>query len=130
MENGIPRPESNPADLAPTQQVHLQWPKWGQYFETGGANGEAVDMEWGKRLMALLKRWEESADKAEQGRIWQEMLAINVDQVTSIGIVQGVLQPVVVNQRLKNVPKKGIYNWDPGAFFGIYRPDSFWLAQQ
>jgi peptide/nickel transport system substrate-binding protein len=58
------------------------------------------------------------------------MLAINVDQVTSIGIVQGVLQPVVVNQRLKNVPKKGIYNWDPGAFFGIYRPDSFWLAQQ
>jgi peptide/nickel transport system substrate-binding protein len=130
MENGIPQPESNPSDLAPTQQVHLQWPKWGQYFETGGANGEAVDMEWGKRLMALLKQWEESADKAEQGRIWQEMLAINVDQVTSIGIVQGVLQPVVVNQRLKNVPKKGIYNWDPGAFFGIYRPDSFWLAQQ
>jgi peptide/nickel transport system substrate-binding protein len=25
------------------------------------------------------------------------------------------------------VPDKGIYNWDPGAFFGIYRPDHFWL---
>ena len=25
-------------------------------------------------------------------------------------------------------PQKGIYNWDPGAFFGMYRPDSFFLA--
>jgi len=25
------------------------------------------------------------------------------------------------------VPEKGIYNWDPGAFFGVYRPDTFWL---
>jgi peptide/nickel transport system substrate-binding protein len=25
------------------------------------------------------------------------------------------------------VPKEGIYNWDPGAHFGIYRPDTFWL---
>ncbi|MEO8558259.1 MAG: ABC transporter substrate-binding protein [Rhodospirillales bacterium] len=130
LENGIPRPESNPSDLAPVNQVHLQWPKWGQYFETGGASGEPVDMAWAKRLMVLLKQWEESADSAEQTRIWHEMLEINVDQMTSIGIVQGVLQPVVVNSKLKNVPQKGVYNWDPGAFFGIYRPDSFWLAQQ
>ncbi len=130
LENGIPQPESNPADLAPTSQVHLQWPRWGQYFETGGQAGEPVDMDWAKRLMALLKQWEESADRGEQARIWQEMLQINVDEVTSIGTVQGVLQPVVVNRRLKNVPKKGVYNWDPGAFFGIYRPDTFWLAAQ
>ena len=48
--------------------------------------------------------------------------------VTTIGIISGVPQPVVVNDRLKNVPETGIYNWDPGAFFGMYRPDSFWLA--
>jgi len=107
LENGIPRPESNPADLAPTSQVHLQWPRWGQYFETGGKAGDPVDMAWAKKLMALLKQWEESADRQEQARIWQDMLQINVDEVTSIGIVQGVLQPVVVNNRLKNVPKKG-----------------------
>ena len=38
-------------------------------------------------------------------------------------------QPVVVSSRLRNVPRTGIYNWDPGAFFGIYRPDSFWFAE-
>jgi peptide/nickel transport system substrate-binding protein len=26
------------------------------------------------------------------------------------------------------VPVEGIYNFDPGAFFGIYRPDMFWFA--
>jgi hypothetical protein len=39
-----------------------------------------------------------------------------------IGVVSGVAQPVVVRNTLRNVPEKGIYNWDPGAFFGMYRP--------
>ncbi len=47
----------------------------------------------------------------------------------SIGLVANVRQPVVVSTRLRNVPRTGIYNWDPGAFFGIYRPDSFWFAE-
>ena len=40
----------------------------------------------------------------------------------------GVKQPVVVSNRLRNVPAEGIYNFDPGAFFGMYRPDTFWFA--
>ena len=27
---------------------------------------------------------------------------------------------------LRNVPVEGVYNWDPGAHFGIYQPDTFW----
>jgi peptide/nickel transport system substrate-binding protein len=27
-----------------------------------------------------------------------------------------------------NVPKEGLYNWDPRAQIGIYRPDTFWYA--
>ena len=38
-------------------------------------------------------------------------------------------QPIVLNARLRNVPEKAIYNWDPGAHFGIYRPDTFWYAE-
>jgi peptide/nickel transport system substrate-binding protein len=55
------------------------------------------------------------------------MLAIHADQVFMIGIVSGVMQPIVVRDGLRNVPKEGIYNWDPGAHFGIYRPDTFWF---
>jgi peptide/nickel transport system substrate-binding protein len=25
------------------------------------------------------------------------------------------------------VPEKGILSWDPGAHFGIYHPDTFWV---
>jgi len=55
------------------------------------------------------------------------MLQIWADQVFSIGTVAGVLQPVVVSEKLHNVPEEGFYNWDPGAFFGIFKPDTFWL---
>jgi peptide/nickel transport system substrate-binding protein len=25
------------------------------------------------------------------------------------------------------VPAKAFYNWEPGAFFGLYNPDTFWF---
>ncbi len=61
--------------------------------------------------------------------IWHEMLRIWAEEVYSIGLVAGVQQPVVVNARLRNVPTDGMYNWDPGAHFGIYKPDGFWFDQ-
>ena len=29
---------------------------------------------------------------------------------------------------MRNVPEEAIYNWNPGTQFGMYRPDSFWIA--
>ena len=46
----------------------------------------------------------------------------------SIGLVAAVLQPVVVSNQLKNIPLSATYNWNPGAHFGIYKPDTFWFA--
>jgi len=66
-------------------------------------------------------------DEARRTAIWHRMLSIHADQVYSIGVVSGVQQPVVVKHGLKNVPEDGIYNWDPGAHFGIYHPDTFWF---
>lgn len=127
LENGIPSAESSPSALAPVSQQHLQWPKWGQYHETGGKAGKPVDMELPKKLMALNSRWAETTAITEKTKIWHEMLDIFTDQVYTIGIVSRVPQAVLVSARLRNVPKKAIYNWDPGAHFGIYRPDTFWF---
>jgi peptide/nickel transport system substrate-binding protein len=55
------------------------------------------------------------------------MLEIHSQQLFTIGIVSGVPQPVVVGNRLRNVPTEGVYAWDPGAHLGIYRPDTFWF---
>ena len=127
LDDGIPVAEISPAELAPTEEDQLQWPKWGDYYETHGKTGEAVDLPEASELLALNKEWETAASHEERTRIWQRMLEINADQQFTIGIVAAVPQPVVVSNHLENVAEKGIYCWDPGAHFGIYKPDTFWF---
>jgi peptide/nickel transport system substrate-binding protein len=127
LENGVPTANISPDSLAPTSQQQLQWPKWGQFFETKGGAGEAIDIPEAKQLMALRESWITAPNKQAREQIWREMLSIHAQQVFSFGLVQGVPQPVVVNRKLRNVPKTGIYNWEPGAHFGLYRPDTFWF---
>jgi peptide/nickel transport system substrate-binding protein len=129
LENGLPIADMPPVELAPMSQQQLQWPKWGQHVETKGRAGEPPDLPEAKELVHLLKTWFASPTTEERREVWQKMLAINADQVFSIGLIAGVKQPVVVNARLRNVPEEGVYNWDPGAHFGIYSPDTFWFEQ-
>ncbi len=127
-ENGLPTAADVPGELAPTRQVQLQWPKWGQHFETRSRSGEAVDMPAAQELLALYRRWVDTDDSTERARIWNRMLQIHADNVFIIGLIAAVPQPVVVGDHLRNVPGEAVYNWNPGAQFGIYRPDTFWLT--
>jgi peptide/nickel transport system substrate-binding protein len=127
IENGLATPDNSPDELAPTSQLQLQWPKFGQYVETGGKSGEAVDIPEVKELARLYKVWLEAATRQDRERAWHAMLELHAEQQFTIGVVSGVPQPVVARQTLMNVPEQGFYNWDPGAFFGIYRPDTFWF---
>tara|TARA_A100001037_G_scaffold92610_1_gene84022 strand:- start:18459 stop:20357 length:1899 start_codon:yes stop_codon:yes gene_type:complete len=129
LENGLPTADMSPEELAPTSQLQLQWPKWGQYFETKGKSGEAPDMEIAVELARLNETWLNASTRQERENIWRRMLQIHRDMLFSIGIVSGVLQPVVAKRKLMNVPVKAVYNWDPGAQFGVYRPDTFWFAK-
>lgn len=127
LENALAIANFSPHELAPTAQVQLNWPKWGQFFETGGTAGEPIDMAPAQRLADLYKAWMGTEDEKQRRAIWHDMLAIRADNTFTIGTVRGVPQPVVVSDRLHNVPEEGIYNWEPGAHFGLYRPDTFWF---
>jgi peptide/nickel transport system substrate-binding protein len=126
LDNGIPTADMVPDMLAPTSQQQLQWPKFGQYYETSGKAGEPVDMPEVKELARLLKSWYDARDHEARERIWHRMLELHAEQQFVIGVVNQVPQPVVARSTLANVPERGIYNWNPGAFFGIYHPDTFW----
>jgi len=130
IEDGLATADRSPAEFAPTSQQQLEWPKWGQYMETKGKIGEAPDLPSAARLRELYSAWLGVSSEADHARIWHDMLKIYADEVYSIGTVAGVLQPVVVNKRLRNVAKEGIYNWDPGAHFGMYKPDGFWFDSE
>jgi peptide/nickel transport system substrate-binding protein len=128
IENGLATADMSPAEFAPTSQEQLQWPKWGQYFQTKGTAGQPPDLPGAVRLMALYKAWLAATDPAQRAKLWHEMLGIWADEVYTIGTIAGVEQPVVVSDRMRNVPVHGMYNWDPGAQFGIYKPDGFWFG--
>ena len=123
------RAENPPLELAPTDQVQLQWSQWGLYHASKGRSGQKPTDPGAIRLIELLRRWETAESAGQRRDAWRRMLEIYADRVYSIGIVGGVIQPVVVNVRLRNVPKTGVWAWDPGGHLGIYRPDTFWFAK-
>ncbi|HXH03100.1 MAG TPA: ABC transporter substrate-binding protein [Candidatus Competibacteraceae bacterium] len=126
LDNGIPNADMSPQEFAPTVQDQLQWPKWGQYRETMGKAGEPPDLPAVQELLRLYEAWSVAGERDERERIWRRVLEIWSDQVFSIGVVSGAFQPVIAHAQLRNVPERGIYGWDPGAHFGIYRPERFW----
>jgi peptide/nickel transport system substrate-binding protein len=91
--------------------------------------GEEPDLGSVKHLMALNKEWAEAEGTDAKEAVWHKILDVWSDQVFTIGIVSGVEALVVVSNDLKNVPERGTYNFDPGSYFGMYRPDTFWLAE-
>jgi peptide/nickel transport system substrate-binding protein len=127
LNNGIPTSEMSPNELAPTLQEQLQWPMWGQYYENGGKGGEAPVLPEAKELVALYDKWRLSGDTSEREQIWLKMLDIHAQQVYTIGIVSQALQPILAKNRVRNVPAEGLWSWNPGSYFGMYHPDTFWL---
>ncbi len=127
-DNAIATAAMSPSDFVPIQQIHYQWPKWGQYFETDGKAGEAPDMPAGIELLDLYNSWRRADTDGQRAEIWDRILDVYTDEVFSIGIVCCTRQPVVVSESLQNIPEEGIYSWDPGAHFGIYLPDTFYFS--
>ncbi|MEQ6249931.1 ABC transporter substrate-binding protein [Sulfitobacter sp. HNIBRBA3233] len=127
-DNGLPRAETDPQYVAPTQQEFFAWPMWGQYYQTMGELGEKPDYPPAERLLQLNWDWAHTDDPAKREGIWNEMLDIHADQQFAIGILNGAPQPVVVSRRLRNVPEEAVWAYDPGAHFGIHRMDEFYFA--
>lgn len=125
LDLAVPTAQMPPAELAPMRQDNYAWAKWGQFYETKGTSGEAVDMPEARRLAELYKEWMSTGDAARQGEIWAEMLQNHVENLWSIGTVAGALQPVIVKNGLRNVPERAVYSWEPTAMLGIYRIDEF-----
>ena len=130
IENGLATADMSPWEFAPTQQQQLQWPKWGQYFETKGLAGEPPDLPAAGRLLALYEAWLGAADAdGARADLARDAAASGPTRSIRSASIAGVPQPVVVSTRLRNVPAEGMYNWDPGAHFGMYKPDTFWFDE-
>jgi peptide/nickel transport system substrate-binding protein len=129
ITTAVPTIDTTPKEFAPTMQGGLQWSRWGMFVESKGKQGEKCDMEDACQLLGLLGQWEKATDEATKRKAWDRILEISTDEVFSIGTVNGIMQPVVVGPKVRNVPKQGYWAWDPGGYIGLYKPDTFWLSQ-
>ncbi|WP_243375251.1 ABC transporter substrate-binding protein [Microvirga solisilvae] len=123
FDNAVPTAIMPPTEFAPMRQDNYAWPKWGQYIETKGMNGEAIDLPEAKRLSELYDAWMATGDEAAQTQVWKEMLRNHAENQWVIGTVAGALQPIVVRNGLQGLPAKALYSWEPTAMLGIYRID-------
>jgi peptide/nickel transport system substrate-binding protein len=129
LDNGLAGPDMEPDALAPNNRGQYHWPRFGQFAETAGRMGDPIDMPEVQELADLLEEWRRSSTRDARERIWRSMLASHARNVFTIGIVNSTLQPVIASRRLRNVPDDGWYSFEPGAFLGVHRPDTFWLAE-
>jgi peptide/nickel transport system substrate-binding protein len=127
IDNGIPRPNMNPSELAPTVEDQLQWPVWGLYYQSHGAQGTQPDLKEATELVNLLKEWRAATTEDKWTEIWTKMLSIYTDNVFSIGLVNSTLQPIVASSKIVNIPETGLFSFNPTSYFGVYLPDTFWL---
>jgi peptide/nickel transport system substrate-binding protein len=124
----VPSAHTSPKEFCPTMQGGLQWPSWGMYIESKGKQGEKCDMQEACVLLDYLREWETATDDATRLDAWRKILETNMEQVFSIGTLNGIRQPIVIGPKVRNVPKEGYYAWDPGGYIGLYKPDTFWVA--
>jgi peptide/nickel transport system substrate-binding protein len=129
LDNAIPTANMPPEELAPVLSQNYSWPLWGQYVETRGERGEAVDLPDAKRLLDLYHQWLATGDETAQAGIWKDMLAIHARNVFSIGTVTRELQPIVASQHLRNVPEKVLFAFEPTSYFGVYRMEEFFFRR-
>lgn len=119
----------SPAEWAPSKDSQPGWPQWGNYQQTNGRSGEWCAFDPVRELIDAHAQWERAATRAAREAAWRRILASHAENQFSIGTVQGAPQPVVVHNRLRNVPQRGIYSYVPTGFFGAYRMDAFYWVE-
>jgi peptide/nickel transport system substrate-binding protein len=129
LDNGVPTADMNPGQIAPSSDDQLQWPAWGLSYLSAGEMGAPPDLPEAIKLVELLNRWRQTGNRAERQAIWAEMLTIFTDNVFTIGMVNSTLQPILSAIKLRNIPEKGLFGFDPTSYLGVYMPDAFWLDE-
>jgi len=123
IDNAFPTAIMPPTEFAPMRQDNYAWPKWGQYVDTKGMNGEPIDIPEAKQLADLYSTWMSTSDEAVQKQVWNDILRNHAENQWIIGTVAGALQPIVTRNGLEGLPDKALYSWEPTSMLGTYRVD-------
>jgi peptide/nickel transport system substrate-binding protein len=100
---------------------------WEQWYNTQGKRGERPPEDVLK-LYDIYEKMQETTSEKERIRLGRMILDAVARNLYVIGVVTDVPVPLVVSNRLRNVPEKGVIGWDT---FGIslYHPEQFFIEK-
>jgi len=129
LDDGLVTADRPPLEFTPTSQQ----------ANTSGRNGtHAGDQRQGRRrrrtcrragsCCASTTRGLPAGSRDERRKIWEDILALNCDEVLSIGLVAGVPQPSSSASICAISRPTGSTVGIPERISGFYHPDTFWFS--
>ncbi|MCC5844353.1 MAG: ABC transporter substrate-binding protein [Verrucomicrobia bacterium] len=104
------------------------WGLWAVWFQTGGAEGIEPPDE-AKELMAWWMEMRSSPDRDRRIELGRKIMRSQAENLWTIGTVGFSPKPVVVSNRLRNVPEQGYWGWDTKLILP-YHSETFFLESE
>ena len=108
-------------------QEVTHWTEWSRWYRSDGSRG----LEPPKDVKDLIGWWEilrRTEDSEERIKYGKRILQSQADNIWAIGIIGLGPHPVIVRDRLKNVPRNGYWGWD-SRWSWPYYPETWYLEQ-
>ena len=108
-------------------QEVTQWPEWSRWYRSGGERGWEPPPEVKKSIewWEVLRR---TADVDERIAMGKKILQSQAENLWAIGIIGLGPHPVIVSDRLRNVPRNGYWGWD-SRWSWPYYPETWYLKR-
>jgi peptide/nickel transport system substrate-binding protein len=106
--------------LAPLSQTSYWAPLYGQWYATGGKAGEEPPGDI-RKLQIIYDQLLQTVDMDKQEELFVELLDLHTQHRWKIGIVGEVPRPVVVNNRIRNIPERALCSWAFNRYLGSAR---------
>ena len=110
-----------------TGQEVTQWPEWSRWYRSDGARGMEPPAEV-KQLIAWWEVLRRTSDVEERIRMGKNILRSQAENLWVLGVIGQGPHPVIVSDRLRNVPRDGYWGWD-SRWSWPYYPETWYLQQ-
>lgn len=117
----------NPWHTVPMSFESSFAPAWASWYQTGGAEGSEPPPE-AKRVLELWEITKQSGDQEEVAAAAREIQQIHAENVWSVSTIGSVPAPVIVTNRLRNVPETGTLAFD-WVYLARYNPEQFFISE-
>jgi peptide/nickel transport system substrate-binding protein len=103
------------------------WPGFMSWYGTGGKEGVEPPDEI-KKVMEYVEILRHGLDPAERDAAGKKIVEAQAENLWEIGICFETPLPIVVSNKLHNVPEKGVWDWGT-RYMQPYRPFQFYMEE-